>query len=361
MRRVRLRPGTAGGLLFQDLWLWRDDIVVVDGEFGEPAGADRLADGHPELGVAPLQGLADLGGWRSGGMVATLPRGCRVEGSRGLGAGATGSCGTRRHGCGWDGLPRQKRPDSTQRITTAVMPVSAILSSMGNFLPPALRRLPATRPCRQDGGACRRLGGNKAVLTLCGQWSSGTPTHRRTAGFPGQAVPAEEPHPSANVSARRASQGRYLRAGSAPAPIAMNCSGKHAAMIATCAVAGWPTTTYRDPGHPLQVAIRRVLEDMAGERIAATAVDGCGAPLYAVSLVGLARCYRAMALAEPGSHERLVADAIRRHPEWVSGSRRIEARLLRSLPGRHWKEWGRGLLRTCPPRRALAGPEDRGR
>jgi hypothetical protein len=148
------------------------------------------------MGVAPLQGLPDLGSWRSGGMGSDPPRGCGVEGSDGLRAGATGSGGTRRHGCGWDGRPGQERPDSAQRITTAVMPVSAILSSTGNFSPPALRRVPATRSCRQDGGACRRLVGNEATLTLRAQWSSGTPTHRRTASFPGQAVPAEEPHPS---------------------------------------------------------------------------------------------------------------------------------------------------------------------
>ena len=46
-----------------------------------------------------------------------------------------------------------------------------------------------------------------------------------------------------------------IRRGERKAPILMNCSGKHAAMLATCVANGWPTATYLDPDHPLQQAI----------------------------------------------------------------------------------------------------------
>jgi L-asparaginase II len=69
----------------------------------------------------------------------------------------------------------------------------------------------------------------------------------------------------------------------------MNCSGKHAAMLLACVVNGWDTATYLHADHPLQERIRDVLQRFAGERIAATGVDGCGAPVYAVSVTGLAR------------------------------------------------------------------------
>src|SRR6266536_3615522 len=114
--------------------------------------------------------VGDLAGW-----VATLPRGRRVEGSEGLRAGAAGSGGTRRHGCGWDGLPGQERPDSAPRTTTAAMPVSAILRSTRSFSPQCCAGCRRRDRCRQDGGACRRLVGNEAVLTLRAPWSSGTP------------------------------------------------------------------------------------------------------------------------------------------------------------------------------------------
>ncbi len=61
----------------------------------------------------------------------------------------------------------------------------------------------------------------------------------------------------------------WLRAGGVADRIHMNCSGKHAAMLATCVAAGWPTATYRDPGHPLQVRIRQAVEGLSGEPVAA--------------------------------------------------------------------------------------------
>ncbi len=123
-----------------------------------------------------------------------------------------------------------------------------------------------------------------------------------------------------------------LRAGGARSSVAMNCSGKHAAMLATCVSRGWDTDGYLDPGHPLQVAIAEAFADLTGEPVEVTAVDGCGAPLLSTSLTGLARAFRTLAVAT-GGPERRVADAIRAFPEHTSGTRRDEARLLRAVPG----------------------------
>jgi L-asparaginase II len=125
----------------------------------------------------------------------------------------------------------------------------------------------------------------------------------------------------------------WLRSGGVPDRIHMNCSGKHSAMLATCVAAGWPTATYRDPSHPLQVRIKQAIERLAGEPVAATGVDGCGAPLFAVSVTGLARAFRALVLAEPGSPERRVADAMRANPVWTSGTTRAEAAMVAAVPG----------------------------
>lgn len=123
-----------------------------------------------------------------------------------------------------------------------------------------------------------------------------------------------------------------IRHGRAKDPISMNCSGKHAAMLATCVLRGWDTTTYRDAGHPLQVAIAETFADLTGEPVEVVAVDGCGAPLLPTSLTGLARAFRAMAVATSGDEKR-VADAIRAFPANVSGTRRDELALLTALPG----------------------------
>jgi L-asparaginase II len=113
----------------------------------------------------------------------------------------------------------------------------------------------------------------------------------------------------------------------------MNCSGKHAAMLATCVINGWPTATYLDPGHPLQRSVREVVTELTGDEVTATGVDGCGAPLFAITLTGLARAFGRLVRAEPGTPERRVADAMRAHPEWTSGTDRDERRLMAAVPG----------------------------
>jgi L-asparaginase II len=125
---------------------------------------------------------------------------------------------------------------------------------------------------------------------------------------------------------------RLIRAGGSKTPLHMNCSGKHAAMLATCVANGWPTTTYREPGHPLQQAIAATFADLTGEPVEHVAVDGCGAPLLSTSLQGLARAFAVVATSDR-PEERRVADAIRQHPEYVSGSSRDELALLRAIPG----------------------------
>ncbi len=126
---------------------------------------------------------------------------------------------------------------------------------------------------------------------------------------------------------------RMIARGESMSRIRMNCSGKHAAMLATCAANGWPTAAYLDPEHPLQQAIRRTVEELAGEQVLAIGVDGCGAPIFALTLTGLARAFRALVLAAPGRPGRRVADAMRAHPEWSSGTRRDERRLMVAVPG----------------------------
>ncbi|MFI9810461.1 asparaginase [Streptomyces sp. NPDC052301] len=128
-------------------------------------------------------------------------------------------------------------------------------------------------------------------------------------------------------------QEAYLVAGGRRDRVAMNCSGKHTAMLAAAARRNWPLESYLDPDHPLQRLIRTVVEETAGEAVAAVGTDGCGAPLMAISLTGLARAYRTFVLATPGTPERRVADAMRAHPEYVAGTRRHDTWLMREIPG----------------------------
>ncbi|MFJ1800044.1 asparaginase [Streptomyces sp. NPDC088180] len=125
----------------------------------------------------------------------------------------------------------------------------------------------------------------------------------------------------------------YLAGGHVRERITMNCSGKHAAMLAVCVRNGWDTATYLAPDHPLQQLIGQFVAEAAGEPVAAVGTDGCGAPLMAIGLTGLARAFRSFVLAEPGSAGRRVADAMRAHPEYVAGTRRPDTWLMREVPG----------------------------
>jgi L-asparaginase II len=123
----------------------------------------------------------------------------------------------------------------------------------------------------------------------------------------------------------------------APTRIAMNCSGKHAAMIATCVINKWPVDSYLDAAHPLQVAIKTELETLASEKITVTSTDGCGAPLFLLSVIGLARAIRAITISADPIHKS-VMDAARAFPEMVGGVGRHNTEMMQEVPGLFMKD-----------------------
>ncbi|MEA3501363.1 MAG: asparaginase, partial [Actinomycetota bacterium] len=100
----------------------------------------------------------------------------------------------------------------------------------------------------------------------------------------------------------------------------------HAAMLAACAVQGWPLATYLDPHHPLQQRIVELVTDVTGIRPEPVGVDGCGAPTMRGSVRGLARAFAALSSSE---HYRPAADAISRFPALVADSARPDGKLAR--------------------------------
>ncbi|MFF9405294.1 asparaginase [Streptomyces anandii] len=147
----------------------------------------------------------------------------------------------------------------------------------------------------------------------------------------------------------------WVREGRMPSRLAQNCSGKHAAMLYTCRLNGWSVEDYLDPAHPLQRTIAGTVEDLTGQRVAHVTVDGCGAPLFAVSLHGLARAAARLTTAAPGTPEARVADAMREHAEMASGSGRDVAALMRAVPGLLAKDGFEGVqMAALPDGRAVA-------
>ena len=214
---------------------------------------------------------------------------------------------------------------------------------LGLRLPPELLAL----ACASHSGEDFHVEGVRRILGLAGLDESDLQT---PAGYP------------LDDEAREA----LVRHGGGPAPIQMNCSGKHAAMLATSRINGWDTATYRSPDHPLQAATRETFAELVGEPVDTVAVDGCGAPLFPASLVGLARAFRKLALGLDGADRPdpqvvEVAEAIRAHPEYVSGTRRDELTLLRAIPGAIGKAGAESCYAVAlPDGRAIALKTDDG-
>ena len=147
---------------------------------------------------------------------------------------------------------------------------------------------------------------------------------------------------TADLPLNEAAAHALLRAGGDKDALHQNCSGKHAAMLAACVTNGWPIASYRDPQHPLQQRIRSTIEQHSGEDVSAVAVDGCGAPLFAISLVGLARAFSAIAQSR-------VADAMRAHPDLVGGTGRDVTAVMRDVPGLVAKDGAEGVYAAAFP------------
>lgn len=134
-----------------------------------------------------------------------------------------------------------------------------------------------------------------------------------------------------------ATRDELVREHSEPSRIRMNCSGKHAAMLLACVTNGWSTAGYLDAEHPLQVHIRDVVERLIGEKAAATAVDGCGAPVYAMTLFGLARAIHRIGNSSTTSPFALhrsagvMVQAVRSNPWTIDGPGRADTIVIERL------------------------------
>jgi L-asparaginase II len=158
-----------------------------------------------------------------------------------------------------------------------------------------------------------------------------------------------------------ATKAGWIAAGRTPDRLAMNCSGKHAAMLSACVASGWETEGYLEREHPLQQAIERRLGEAAGEPVTAVVVDGCGAPQHALSVTGLARGVLSLVQAGDGTRERWVADAMRAEPWFVAGTGREDTELMQAVPGLLVKGGADGVhVAALPDRGAVAFKLDDG-
>lgn len=133
-----------------------------------------------------------------------------------------------------------------------------------------------------------------------------------------------------------------------PTRLAMNCSGKHAGMLLACSTNGWAISNYLHREHPVQVAFKNELESLSGEKISHTAIDGCGAPLFLISLLGLAQAIRALTISKDVHHQNVV-QACRAFPEMVAGPGRMTTEFMRDFPGLFMKSGAESIMVASVP------------
>lgn len=155
-----------------------------------------------------------------------------------------------------------------------------------------------------------------AQLVLASASHAGTPEHVRVvtelltrAGLGEEALQCPPDWPLDQRSAALA------RAEGAQRRVTMNCSGKHAAFLLSCVRNSWSTADYLDPAHPLQQLIRETVEELTGEPVGHLGVDGCGAPLFAVTLRGLATALSRLARRLDPEAARLTEAIL--HDAWA--------------------------------------------
>jgi L-asparaginase II len=211
----------------------------------------------------------------------------------------------------------------------------------------------SAKPLQAVGLLRAGLVASEPELALVAASHRGQPVHlagvRRmleSDGIPVEALGCPPDYPLSE-----AARDEVVRAGHGREPLFMNCSGKHAGMLRTARANGWDQATYLDPEHPLQRGLTATIEELTGEPVRAAGVDGCGAPLLAFSLRGLAGAFLRLVTAPPGAPQRAVADAMRAHPVLVSGDDEgdDDTRLMRAVPGLLLKGGAEGVAAAALP------------
>jgi L-asparaginase II len=146
-----------------------------------------------------------------------------------------------------------------------------------------------------------------------------------------------------------------VRTGGVATSLQQNCSGKHSGMLATCRANDWDLATYLDESHPLQRRITETVPLLTGSPVDGIGIDGCGAPAHVISLVGLARAFRALATGEAGGVGQRIHRAMTIFPHLVGGPRRDVTLIMQGVHGLMAKDGAEGVFAAAlPDGRAIA-------
>ena len=242
---------------------------------------------------------------------------------------------------------RGDRVESRHRASAAVVDrAGRTLVAVGDTDQPVYPRS-AIKPIQAvplvESGAAAAFGLDEAELALACASHGGEPVHVRSVGAwlarlgLAESALACGPHPPSHAPSAEL----LIAQGQRPTRLHNNCSGKHAAMLTLARHLGASVLGYERPDHPVQRAVRTVLDELTdGAVLDPAAIDGCGVPTWALPLRALALAFARLGTPDqlpPARRDacRRIALAMVRQPLMVAGSGRLCTALL---------ELGGGLL-----------------
>ena len=214
-----------------------------------------------------------------------------------------------------------------------------------------------------ESGAADRYGLSAEELALACASHSGEPGHIATAqrmlvraGLDASALKCGAHWPIHQPSAQA-----LAREGGTATALHNNCSGKHAGFLCTACALDAERGTYIEPAHPVQRAVKAVLENLSGVSIApdACAIDGCSVPTWALPLDALALAFARFGSGAGVAPERAKAAARLRaacaaHPWHVAGTGRFCTEVMQRFGARVYVKTGaEGMFCGALPDQAL--------
>ena len=126
-----------------------------------------------------------------------------------------------------------------------------------------------------------------------------------------------------------------IKGDNSPCQFHNNCSGKHTGFLTLSKYLS-SSHEYHSVEHPVQKAVKECFEEMTGTINAQHVIDGCSAPNFACTLLGLAQSMAIISEAnEISSSSRINAsyrllNAMLEHPDLVAGEGRACTELMRA-------------------------------
>jgi len=235
--------------------------------------------------------------------------------------------------------------ESRHRVHAMIRDASGCLSVWGDpdlmFYPRSSIKFMQALPLVESGAADAK-GISEQELALACASHSGAPDHvEAVAGWlTRMGLGADDLGCGAHMPYDEEAAHAMIRAGEQPTRLNNNCSGKHAGFLATALHLGEPTEGYLSAEHPVQRRLYDILVDLGGQDLADTGrgIDGCGIPVYGMTLTALATAVQKLAapagLGEArGAAVRRLFAAVTSHPYMVGGRGRFDTDVMTALGG----------------------------